>query len=47
MANYPEVLAKLHPNLRLLRQREVKYAGNAPFDLLNRLRITNTPSPAI
>ena len=30
-------LAHLHQNLALLREREAKYAGNAPLDLLNQL----------
>jgi len=35
--NYRAFLHKLHENLNILREREAKYAGNAPLDLLNQI----------
>lgn len=32
-----QVLTQLHHNLAILREREAKYAGNAPVELLNQI----------
>ncbi|MFC1976567.1 sensor histidine kinase [Chloroflexota bacterium] len=37
MADYKTTLLKLNNNLQTLRERESKYAGNAPLDLLNQI----------
>lgn len=37
MADPKPVLAKLHQNLNNLREREAKYGGNAPLDLVNQI----------
>lgn len=37
MADLPNALLKLSQNLNILREREAKYAGNAPLDLLNQI----------
>ncbi len=37
MAHYKDTLAQLHNNLNTLREREAKYGGNAPLDLLNQI----------
>lgn len=37
MADPKAVLAKLHQNLNILRERESKYGGNAPLELLNQI----------
>ena len=37
MTDYQAFLTKLHQNLKILREREAKYGGNAPLDLLNQI----------
>jgi tetratricopeptide (TPR) repeat protein len=37
MADYRTTLQNLHTNLNTLREREAKYAGNAPLELLNQI----------
>ena len=37
MADYQTILLKLNSSLNMLREREAKYAGNAPVDLLNQI----------
>lgn len=37
MADFKVVLIKLQRNLNTLRERESKYGGNAPLDLLNQI----------
>jgi len=37
MNNLKQKLATLHKNLNILREREARYAGNAPLDLLNQI----------
>lgn len=37
LANFKKVLLKLNNNLQILREREAKYAGNAPVELLNQI----------
>ena len=38
MADLRAFLRKLQENLNILREREAKYAGNAPLDLLNQIK---------
>lgn len=45
MADYESFLSKLHENLNILREREAKYGGNAPLELLNQWPTTGRPSP--
>jgi tetratricopeptide (TPR) repeat protein len=37
MTDYQTFLTKLHQNLNTLREREAKYGGNAPLELLNQI----------
>ena len=37
MTDYQIILQKLQTNLNTLREREAKYAGNAPLELLNQI----------
>jgi DNA polymerase III delta prime subunit len=37
MTNLKKTLSQLHTNLNTLREREAKYAGNVPLDLLNQI----------
>jgi hypothetical protein len=37
MPDYKTLLLKLNNNLNILQQREAKYGGNAPLDLLNQI----------
>jgi tetratricopeptide (TPR) repeat protein len=37
MTNYKDTLLQLQHNLNILREREAKYGGNAPLDLLNQI----------
>ncbi len=37
MANLKAQLLKLNKNLRTLEEREAKYGGNAPLELLNQI----------
>ncbi len=37
MTDYQTFLTKLHQNLNLLREKEAKYGGNAPLDLINQI----------
>ena len=37
MTNLKTTLQKLHTNFNTLREREAKYGGNAPLDLLNQI----------
>ncbi|MCG3210961.1 MAG: hypothetical protein FOGNACKC_04597 [Anaerolineae bacterium] len=37
MAAFKQTLSRLTENLQILREREAKYAGNAPIDLLNQI----------
>lgn len=37
MPNFKLILTKLHKNLNVLLEREAKYAGNAPLDVLNQI----------
>ncbi len=37
MVNYKSLLNELNKNLNILREREAKYAGNVPLDLLNQI----------
>jgi tetratricopeptide (TPR) repeat protein len=37
MANYQAFLQKLNQNLQVLQEREAKYGGNAPLELLNQI----------
>lgn len=37
MVDYESFLSKLHENLNILREREAKYGGNAPLELLNQV----------
>jgi hypothetical protein len=37
MSDYKTFLTKLHQNLNTLREREAKYGGNAPLELLNQI----------
>jgi hypothetical protein len=37
MTDLNSFLVKLHENLNILREREAKYAGNAPLELLNQI----------
>jgi hypothetical protein len=37
MSDYKIVLQELNKNLNILHEREVKYGGNAPLDLLNQI----------
>jgi hypothetical protein len=42
MADLQTFLQKLHKNLNILREREAKYGGNAPLDLLSQIDDHNT-----
>jgi hypothetical protein len=35
--NYKDIQKELHESLNILREREAKYGGNAPIDLLNQI----------
>ncbi|MEW5961551.1 MAG: hypothetical protein AB1801_27860 [Chloroflexota bacterium] len=35
--NFRQTTLKLHQKLQILREREARYAGNAPLDLLNQI----------
>ena len=37
MADFKAVLIKFHQNLNTPREREAKYGGNAPLELLNQI----------
>ena len=37
MTDLKSCLVKLNKNLYILREREAKYAGNAPLELLNQI----------
>lgn len=37
MADYPSILVQLHHNLQILREREARYAGQAPLELVNQI----------
>lgn len=37
MTAYPQILLRLNDNLNILREREAKYAGNTPPELLNQI----------
>lgn len=37
MTHYKNTLAQLNKNLSILREREAKYGGNAPLDLINQI----------
>ena len=37
MTDFKDTLLKLNRNLQTLREREAKYTGNAPLDLLNQI----------
>jgi signal transduction histidine kinase len=37
MTDYQTILQKLYSNLNILREREAKYGGNVPLDLLNQI----------
>jgi hypothetical protein len=37
VADFKAVLTKLQQNLNILREREAKYGGNAPLELLNQI----------
>jgi hypothetical protein len=37
LADYKTFLIKLHQNLNTLREREFKYGGNVPLELLNQI----------
>jgi hypothetical protein len=37
MTNFKNILRKLNTNLNTLKEREAKYSGNAPLDLLNQI----------
>ncbi len=37
MTDYQNTLLKLNTNLQTFREREAKYAGNIPLDLLNQI----------
>ncbi len=38
MADYKDFLRRLHENLNILQEREAKYGGNAPLDLLHQIK---------
>jgi hypothetical protein len=37
MADFKDILRKLTDNLNILQEREAKYGGNVPVDLLNQI----------
>jgi hypothetical protein len=37
VADPKAVLTKLHQNLNILREREARYGGNAPLELVNQI----------
>ena len=37
MTDFKDTLLKLNNNLQILQEREAKYAGNVPLDLLNKI----------
>jgi hypothetical protein len=39
MTKYQAFLLKLQQNLNTLQEREAKYAGNAPLELLNQIAV--------
>ena len=53
MVDFIRILTQLNENLQILREREAKYAGSAPLDLLNQIEdhretivLTEQPSRA-
>ena len=53
MTDYKSTLVQLNENLQTLQEREAKYAGSAPLDLLNQIEdhretivLTEQPSRA-